>query len=137
MSGNFHENLEREALPLPSDRSTGLVFTVVALIVAYLWRNNETVLYSALAIAAGFSAVSLLIPRILRPLNILWMRFALVLSKIVNPIVMLVLFAIAIVPAGLLMQIGYDPLRRKRSDDNGSYWIERESSLESSMRNQF
>ena len=76
-------------------------------------------------------------PTLLRPLNIAWMRFALVLSKIVNPIVMAILFAIAIVPAGLLMQLRHDPLRRKRRPDAMSYWIEREGDEVSTMKNQF
>ncbi len=136
MSGNFHEHFERPELPLPPDRSTGLVFTAVALIVAYFWRTSETVLYVSLGLAAVLALVSFIKPILLRPLNIVWMRFALLLSKVMNPIVMLLLFLIAIVPAGLLMQIGYDPLRRRRSNV-GSYWIERKKDAAASMTNQF
>ena len=136
MAKNFHEHFDRPELPLPPDRSTGFVFTAVALIVAYFWRTDTTVLYSALAIAAVLAAVSIVRPILLRPLNIVWMRFALLLSKVMNPIVMMLLFLIAIVPAGLLMQIGYDPLKRKRPDGK-SYWIERKPNPEASMTNQF
>lgn len=137
MAKNFHEQFDRPELPLPSDRSTGLVFAAIALIVAYLWRLDTEVLTWALAIATAFAVVSLLAPSLLRPLNIAWMKFALLLSKVMNPIVMLILFAIAIVPAGLLMQIGYDPLRRKRDKTQKSYWIERKPIPGSSMTNQF
>ena len=136
MAKNFHEHYEREELPLPPDRSTGFVFTGVALVVAYVWRANETVLMVALGLAAALLVVSLAVPILLRPLNIVWMRFAVLLSKVMNPIVMLALFLVAIVPAGLLMQIGYDPLRRKRTK-TGSYWIERKPDPGSSMKNQF
>ncbi len=137
MSSNFHERLEQDAVPLPSDRSTGLVFTVVALVVAYLWRSNETVLYAA-GIAAGvLAAVSLLVPRLLHPLNVGWMKFALIINKVMSPIIMLVLFAVAIVPAGLLMQLRADPLRRRRQPDANSYWIERERDMSANMANQF
>jgi hypothetical protein len=137
MAKNFHEHYERPELPLPPDRSTGLVFTAVALIVAYLWRADPVVLYAALGMAALLAAVSLLVPIVLRPLNIAWMRFALVLSKVMNPIVMLLLFLIAIVPAGLLMQTRYDPLRRKRKPEAKTYWIERKRDANASMINQF
>ena len=137
MAKNFHEHYERPELPLPPDRSTGLVFTAVALIVAYFWRTSETVLGVALALAAGLAVVSFIAPILLRPLNVLWMRFALLLSKIMNPIVMLALFAVAIVPAGLIMQTRYDPLRRKRRADAKSYWIERKKDDGASMKNQF
>jgi hypothetical protein len=51
MSKNFHERYDRPELPLPPDRSTGLVFTAIALIVAYVWRNDQTVMTVALALA--------------------------------------------------------------------------------------
>ena len=137
MAKNFHEQFDRPELPLPSDRSTGFVFAAIASIVAYLWRADTTVLAWALAVAAALAVISLLAPSLLRPLNIAWMKFALLLSKVMNPIVMLILFAIAIVPAGLLMQIGYDPLRRKRDTSQKSYWIERKTLPGSSMTNQF
>ena len=136
MAKNFHEQFDRPELPLPPDRSTGLVFTAIALIVAYLWRNDPTVLNASLAVAGVLGVISLVVPKVLRPLNILWMRFALLLSKVMNPIVMMLLFLIAIVPAGLLMQLTYDPLRRRRPTGN-SHWIDRKKDAASSMTNQF
>lgn len=136
MAKNFHEDYERPELPLPPDRSTGLVFTAIALIVAYLWRADTAVLTIALAVAGVLAALSLLYPIALRPLNIVWMRFALLLSKVMNPIVMGLLFLVAIVPAGLLMQIGYDPLRR-RKPTGSTFWIQRKKDDASSMTNQF
>ena len=139
MSGNFHEVYSRQEAPLPSDRSAGLVFVGVALIIAYLWRTNATVLGSSLAVAGALMAVSLLAPGLLRPMNVAWMRLALLLSKVVNPIVMAVLFAVAIIPAGLIMQTKRDPLRRKKSS-GASYWLPRtknDQAAPSSMKNQF
>ena len=137
MSKNFHEQFDRPDLPLPSDRSTGLVFAAICLIVAYLWRDDPHVLYVALSLAAALALVSLAIPKILRPLNIAWMRFALLLSRVMNPIIMMLLFAIVIVPAGLIMQIKYDPLRRRRTSNQQSYWLERKPDANASMINQF
>lgn len=139
MAGSLHEQFERPEMPLPPDRSTGLVFTAVALIVAYIWRSNTTTLTIALGLAAVLVVVSFTAPMILRPLNIAWMRFAMLLSRVMNPIVMLVLFAIAIVPTGLIMQIVRDPLRRRKGSAD-SYWIpmdRSENAHRSSMKNQF
>lgn len=137
MSKNFHEQFDRPELPLPPDRSTGLVFATIAAIVALLWRNSPTVLYIAAAVALVFLAVSLVMPSLLRPLNIAWMKFALLLSKVMNPIIMLILFAVTIVPAGLIMQLLADPLRKRREKHGDSYWIERDVDPTSSMTNQF
>ena len=136
--GNFHERYEQEVLPLPSDRSTGVVFAGVAVVVAYLWRADDVITRIALWVAGAFALSSLLLPVVLRPLNIAWMRLAMVLNKIMSPIIMMALFLIVIVPAGLLMQLNYDPLRRRRKGGITSYWIVRDSrGPPSSMSNQF
>ncbi len=137
MPSKFHENFDRPDLPLPPDRSTGFVFVAIALVVAYFYRDTRMVWAVALAMAIALLIASVFRPLLLRPLNIAWMRFALILSKVVNPVVMAILFVVAIVPAGLLMQLRYDPLRRKRLSDARSYWIEREGIQTSSMTNQF
>ncbi len=139
MSGQLHEHFERPELPLPPERSTGLVFAAVAAAVAYFGRSHPALVAIGSGSAVALVVISFTVPHILRPLNILWMRFAVLLSKIFNPVVMLILFAIVIVPAGLLMQLVRDPLRRKR-DGGSSYWLpvsSVERSSQSSMKNQF
>ena len=138
MAKNFHEAYTSEDAPLPSERSTGLVFAVVVSIVAYFWRANTLVLACALALAALLVVVSLLAPSLLRPLNLAWFRFGLLLNRIVSPLVMLVLFAVAIVPFGLVYQRFNDPLRRRRTGSDASYWIPRDSDGSgASMTHQF
>jgi hypothetical protein len=137
VADNFHQQYENE-IPLPSDRSTGLVFAGVALVVALIFRNDLTVVGIAVGIAILLALVSFLAAHILHPLNIAWFRFAMLLNKIVNPIVMFTLFAVTIVPFGLVMQFWYDPLRKRRGDASSSYWIERtKTGPPSSMSNQF
>ena len=51
------------------------------------------------------------------------------IGKIVNPIVMALLFFSTITPVGFLMRLfGKDPLRLRRDPAAASYWIEREPS---------
>ena len=138
MKKNFHETYSHEAAKPPSERSTGLVFAAVAVIVAVLWRHHAVALSVALSLAVALAALSLLVPHWLRPLNIAWFWVGLALNKVVSPIVMLVLFAVAIVPFGLALQLRADPLRKKRQPDRKSYWIERDrSGPPASMVNQF
>ena len=62
----------------------------------------------------------------LRPLNRLWLKFGLLLHKVVNPIVMALVFFGTVLPTGLIMRVlGKDLLRLKRQPDANSYWIER------------
>jgi hypothetical protein len=138
MAANFHERFD-EAVERPSDRSTGFVFAVVGIVVAAIYYRHLPVVIVALALAAALGGASLLAPHLLRPLNIVWFNFGLLLQKIVRPAVMGVLFLLVIVPFGLVMRLRYDPLRAKIGPDLKSFWIERNSSGEvaASMKNQF
>lgn len=139
MSRNFHETLHDDddgAPALPSDRSTALVFAAVAAVVALFWRANGMVVVVALGVAAMFALTGFAAPRLIHPLNVAWMRFAVILGRVVNPLVMLILFAVLIVPFGLVMQLRYDPLRRRRPSAD-SYWQRCDNRTNASMRNQF
>jgi len=138
MRTNFHESFARDEIKPPSDRSTGLTFAAVAVIVAVLWRDSDTVLWVALGVAAILAAVSLIAPYLLKPLNIIWFQLGLVLHRIVNPIVMFAVFALVFVPGGAMMRLWRDPLRLRRTAGS-TYWIERKelTDTEKSMTNQF
>jgi hypothetical protein len=138
MQTDFHQSYAESEIKPPSERSAGLLFATVAVIVAVLWRDSPTVLWVALGMAAVLAAVSLMAPVLLRPINIVWFQFGLLLHRVVNPIIMFAVFAAVFVPAGAIMRLWRDPLRSKRTT-GASYWIERKKSedTEESMTNQF
>ena len=136
---NFHESYTPGEVKPPSPRSTGYVFVGVALIVAALFRHDPLIVGIAVGVAVILLALSLLAPNTLQPLNIVWFQIGMLMHRVVNPVVMFLMFAVAMVPAGLLMRIGHDPLRSKREPDSTTYWIEpdQEEARLSSMKNQF
>ena len=141
MRKNFHEHYEEEVLTPPSERSTGLVFAVVAAIIA-LWNyDHMTVLIVGLSISALFVGLALLAPSLMAPLNTAWFKLSLVMAKIVNPLVMGLLYYLVITPFGLVMQVLRDPLHaRTSSRSRASHWIPRphdELKATDSMKNQF
>jgi hypothetical protein len=141
MRKNFHESFGHSAaVKPPSERSTGLVFACVALVVAVLWRHTPNVLWTASGAAVVLAAFSLVAPKLLKPLNLLWFRFGLLLHRVVNPLVMLAMFVVVFLPGGMIMRLWHDPLRSRRARGPGAtYWIERRSGTQGagSMTNQF
>jgi hypothetical protein len=139
MGSNFHESFSPGVVQPPTERSTGLVFTTLALIIAYVRRDSAIVSVTATAAAAAFAALSVFAPTLLRPLNLLWFRLSLSLHRVVNPIVMFTIFAVVFVPGGILMRLLRDPLQRRRDPDRRSYWVERTENnrVPASMRHQF
>lgn len=138
MSASSHEPLiESEVVP-PSPRATGIVFAVVCAVAALLLHHHLVPAAAALAGATAFLVLALKAPHRLDRLNRGWFRFGLLLNRIVSPVVMLVLYATAIVPFGIVMQRVRDPLRLKRRPDVPSYWIDRTSTpAAGSMTQQF
>jgi hypothetical protein len=142
VTSSTHESLtEKTTVAVGSDRSFGVVFAVVFAIVAVfpLWSGGAVRIW-ALGAGAAFLAAALAVPRALRPLNLLWFRFGLLLHRIVSPLVMGLLFFVTVTPVGLLMRAsGKDPMRLKRDPAAASYWIPRQppGPAPGSMKNQF
>ncbi|MCP5230618.1 MAG: hypothetical protein H6948_00745 [Zoogloeaceae bacterium] len=116
-------------IELPSNRSFGLLFTVVFSVVG-TWRfvrGDEWSYYVWFGIAAVFLILGLANAGILTPLNRLWMRFGLLLGMIVSPIVLGVIYFVMIAPIGILMRLfGRDPMKRQLEPDAETYWEYRE-----------
>ena len=111
-----------------SDRSFGLVFAAVFVIVA-IWPllNGGQLLWWSTFIAGGFLIVALLRPVWLQPLHRIWTWFGDLLHKMVNPLVMILLYFLVVTPIGLLMRMLNKKLLRLEFDPKTeSYWIARE-----------
>ena len=139
---SFHEDLTRgHEVKAGSERALGIVFAVVFTVIG-LWPllSHGAIRPWALIVAGIFMALSLLAPKLLKPLNWLWFRFGLLLHKIVNPIIMALLFFTTVTPIALIMKlVGKDPLNRRFDSSADSYWIERQppGPDPDTMRNQF
>jgi saxitoxin biosynthesis operon SxtJ-like protein len=141
-SANLHEDLAREDdIVGSSDRAFGLtlaaVFAVIGVVRLALGHSYAGWWLCAAAVMLAFA---LAWPAALAPLNRLWLRLGLVLYKVVNPLVMGLVFFTTVMPIGLLMRaLGKDPLRLRRDPAAGSYWITREppGPEPDTMKNQF
>jgi hypothetical protein len=116
-----------EKIVAGSDRSFGLLMAAVLAALALLngWHAGRSWPWTG-GLAALFLAAALLRPSLLHPLNLVWLRFGLLLHSVVNPVVMALLFYGTVWPTGLVMRMmGKDPLRLKREPMAASYWIAR------------
>lgn len=119
--------MSKGELKIPSDRSFGFTFAVAfSLIGAWLWWRQSKAGLPLIGAGALFALIAMTVPRILHPLNVVWMRFGLLLNKIVSPIMLGVIFYVVFAPVGLLFRlIGRDALHRKFDRQRASYWIQR------------
>jgi hypothetical protein len=136
-----HESFTRDEPVAPgSDRTFGLVMAAALAVVSLMngWHFGRLWPWTLVA-AVLFAGMAWRRPSSLRLLNRLWMRLGLLMHKVVNPIVMGLLFYGTILPTGVVMRLrGRDLLRLKREPDAESYWIARAPGPRpETMRDQF
>jgi nitrate reductase NapE component len=121
------ESQEHGSVEVGSNRSFGIVFFAVFLVIGlFPLISGSGVRLWSLVIAGIFLAAALVYPKILEPLNKLWFRFGMLLAKIVNPIVMFIIYVTTVLPIGLLLRaLGKDLLSKKLDKNMPSYWKER------------
>ena len=102
-------------------RNFGLVLAVV---IGLLWLLFRPALAWQWLAAAELIVVlaALLLPVILTPVHWLLSKFSLAVSKVLNPLILAVVFYLVVTPMGATMRLfGYDPMGMKRKAENGSY----------------
>lgn len=137
-----HERLSADDdVRVGSNKSFGITFAVVfALIGLFPLLHGGGIRLWALGFSVAFLGLALLWPTVLAPLNRIWFRFGMLLHKIVNPVILGLMFFIIITPlaaivrlfGGKLLSLGYDK-------SQPSYWNRRSppGPEPESIRNQF
>jgi Saxitoxin biosynthesis operon protein SxtJ len=149
MKPTFHEDFSRkEKVKGSTDRGFGLTVGGILLAIAalrtglHLWHDTEPGW-----VEGGFAAIGVVLfgfglaaPARLAPLNRAWTALGLLLFKVVNPVVLGIIYLTTIVPIGLFMRVsGRDPLHLKFDRQAGSYWVVRDppGPVPQSMTQQF
>ena len=128
----------KSKINISSNRSFGLVFFVVFLIVA-LWplKSGEEFRLWSLVLSIIFFILGVLNSKLLTPLNRLWIKFGFLLGNIVSPIVMGMVYFIVVTPTGVFMRLlGKDLLKTSKEKYTSTYWMKR-NKQQSSMKKQF
>lgn len=127
-------------LNLPSNRKFGVFFTFVFAVTAtyFYYAENVTWAYAFITISVSFLIITIIKSEFLHPLNKLWMRLGLLLSLIISPIVLGVIFFGLFTPIAILMRVGGRDELKLKFNKKSSYWITRSEPINSnSFKNQF
>ena len=121
-----------------SEKSFGLLLSFVFLIISIwpLFFIGDLRLWSFI-ISVIFFSISFIKPNILRPLNIIWIKFGEVLGLVIAPIVMALVYFFILTPISIIVRIfGKDLLNLKFFEKQKTYWIKRKKEI-STMNKQF
>ena len=132
------ENISHYKIKSGTERNFGLVFAAVFVIIGlYPILQGQNIRLWAFIIALIFLFFGIFLPKALIVPNKLWFKFGILLGAIVSPIIMGIIFFLAVIPTGIIMRlIGKDILNQKIKKSVKSYWIKRTENLPS-MKNQF
>ncbi|HKQ25274.1 MAG TPA: SxtJ family membrane protein [Burkholderiales bacterium] len=128
MTAQGHEDLSRtHEIKGSSNRAFGGVFVgLFAIIGVWPLLFGGAVRWWSMIISIAILVITLLAPKLLTIPNRLWMRFGLLLNRIISPVALGLLFYFVVTPMGALMRVfGKDNLRLRHASDT-SYWIKRD-----------
>ena len=136
-----HEYRAHDEIKTSSSRSFGLVFGgAFALLGFWSWYKAGSWWPVHAAVSVVFTLLALVRPALLAGPNRMWTRLGLLLSRIVNPIVMGLIFFVMFTPIAVILRMrGKDLLRIKFDKEASSYWIPRDppGPAPDSMKEQF
>ena len=122
---------------ISSNRSFGLVFFIVFLLIAfYPLINQEEIRIWSVLISLLFLILGIINSKILTPLNKVWFKFGIFLGKLISPVVMGIIFFLVVTPIAFLMRMLKKDLLNIKFNKNSSYWIKK-TDPKSTMKNQF
>jgi saxitoxin biosynthesis operon SxtJ-like protein len=135
------ESEHDEVVVGPGDRNFGFTMaTVFGLIGALGLYKGSSHAPVWLFIAAIFAGLTVWRPQLLRLANRAWLKLGLLMYRVVNPVIMAILFFGAILPIGSAMRLfGKDFLTLQWDRSSPTYWLPRSDPRppSESMRQQF
>ena len=123
---------------MPSNQKFGWMFVVMFSVGGgyFQWRDSTWLAVTLIFFAVIFLLITICFPSRLLFLNRSWFAIGLMLGKVVNPIVLCLIFFLLITPVALISRLfGRDVLCLKRRKVT-SYWVDKEPIDPNSFKNQ-
>jgi len=123
-------------------REFGLTVGIILAILSgavFLWGRRPVFPY-LFGTASTLIILGLVLPRILKPFQKVWMGFSIIMGFFVSRIILFILFFLVLTPLGLAARLfGKDILDQKIDKNRASYWHERsgEAKDKKSYENQY
>lgn len=109
---------------LPSNKKFGNFFSAIFLLGAIYFLYQDDLIIGSVLLLLSFILIflSAFKDHLLLPLNKLWMRFGVLLGKIVSPIILGILFFVMFTPIAIGMRLFQRDELRLQSSNYDSFW---------------
>ena len=114
----------------------GILFFILFLVIGlYPLKSDGVIKIWSIFLSLVFLIITFIKPNLFTFLNKLWIKFGILLGKIISPIIMGLVFFLVVTPVGIFVRILKKDVMGLKGEKS-SYWINREDKLQS-MKRQF
>ena len=122
-----HEQLKDfQDTKIISNKSFGIQLSAIFFLIFLirLYFNFFNILEVTLvSLSVFFITISFIKPSILNRVRIIFSQLAILLARIINPIIMFILYLFIFIPFGIVLKFfRYDPLKERKNENLKSYW---------------
>ena len=118
-----------------SNKSFGYVFSIFLIVFAYLYFQTNKFFFIFLILSIILFALGFFNSKLLSPLNKTWIKFGVLLGKIISPIVIGLIFFCVVTPIGIMLRLFKKDVLRLKLKNYNSLWINKDN--KSKMKDQF
>ena len=123
-------------IDVQSNITFGIVFLIFFLIIGlYPLKSGGVIRIWSIVLSLVFLIITIIRPNLFTFSNKLWIKFGILLGKIISPIVMGLVFFVVVMPIGILVKILKKDVMGLKIGAT-SYWINRKDKIQS-MKKQF
>ena len=108
--------MELDTSSKKEQRKFGLVMAAAIIIIGLIrWGLHGGALpWRFFYVAAAFLALGIILPRLLQPVLIVWLKFGLAMNWVMTRVLLTLAFFLMIVPVRVILRLtGHDPLNRR------------------------
>ena len=114
----------------------GILFFILFLVIGlYPLKSDGVIKIWSIFLSLVFLIITFIKPNLFTFLNKLWIKFGILLGKIISPIIMGLVFFLVVTPVGIFVKILKKDVMGLKGEKS-SYWINRKNKLQS-MKRQF
>ena len=103
----------------------GLLISLILFSISILIVTNELISYFTLYLAIILLIFSLVYPNLIKPIFNLWIKIGFFLSKVINPVILSLIYFLIFCPFGLILR-KLNFLEFNSQTKNNTFWKDRE-----------
>lgn len=110
-------------IKIPSNKNFGITFGFIFFIFfVYIFLKKNDVNQYLIILSFIFFILGFLNSKLLEPLNKAWQKLGLILSGIISPIFLALLYLLTVIPTGIIMKIRKKNLLDLKKENKQTYW---------------